>query len=208
MTHAAVLGSKKKGIVFVISAPAGTGKTTLAEMLVQEFSSVVESVSFTTRNPRPGEIEGRHYHFVSVEEFKRLAESGEFIEHVRLYNDYYGTSKSWIESRQKDGKHVLLVIDTQGALALQKAAFKAVYVFVLPPSLEVLKERLILRGTEASEKIQERLSIASKEIALAKFYDYCIVNDNLHVTYQVIRSIVIAEGHRVEKDKSYIEEHL
>jgi len=202
-----LLGQKKQGLVFVISAPAGTGKTTLADMLVKEFSRVVESVSFTTRPPRPGEVEGQHYHFVSVEEFQFLAAKGEFIEHVRLYNDYYGTSKSWIESRQKQGKHVLLVIDTQGALALQKSAFKAVYVFVLPPSLEELKERLVLRGTEAGEKIQERLSIADKEMALAKFYDYSIVNDDLQEAYDALKSIIIAEEHRVDKDKLHKEEH-
>lgn len=193
---AKLLGNVKKGLVFVVSAPAGTGKTTLVHMLTQEFPCVVGSVSYTTRNQRPGEIAGVHYHFVSREEFESRIEKHEFLEFVQLYGDYYGTSKLTVQELQEQGKHVILVIDTQGALQL-KTRFPAIFIFLRPPSMQILRERLAQRKTESSVMIEERLAIAKKEMEAMCHYDYCITNDDLSTAYQVLRSILIAEEHRV-----------
>lgn len=185
----------KKGLVFVVSAPAGTGKTTLVRMLLEEFHQVVESVSFTTRPPRPNEIPGRDYHFISSEEFKQKIAEGEFIESANVFGNYYGTSRKFVEAQQEKGKHVVLVIDTQGALQL-RGQIDAVFIFISPPSIEELRARLYRRRSETEEAIEHRLSWAEKEIALAEKYDYHIVNDNLKTAYDVLRSILIAEEHK------------
>lgn len=193
-----ILGNLSKGLAFVISAPAGTGKTTLVSMLHQEFPCVVESVSYTTRKPRSYEIPGVHYHFVTEEEFESKIASNELLEYVRLYGYYYGTSKLWIEQQRQAGKHVILVIDTQGALLL-KGKFDAAFIFVVPPSIEELQRRLTLRRTEPPEVIEERLAWVKHELEACRFYDYKIINDDLNTAYQVLRSILIAEEHRLIK---------
>jgi guanylate kinase len=193
----ALLGNRERGLLFVISAPAGTGKTTLIQMLMQEFPHVITSISFTTRKPRPGEIPGEHYHFVTAEEFKRKIEQGDFLEFVQLYGDDYGTSKRWVEEQLSRGKYVILNIDTQGALQL-KNKFPAVFIFILPPSVEELRQRLIHRKTEPEAVIEQRLAWAQREIELASCYDYNVVNENLVTAYQVLRSILIAEDHRLK----------
>lgn len=190
-----VLGTLKKGLIFVVSAPAGTGKTTLVRMLQKEFSCVVESVSYTTRPPRPQEVPERDYHFIAVPAFEQKIKDGEFLEYAKVFGHYYGTSRKFLESQQNLGKHVVLVIDTQGAMHL-KGSLDAVFVFIQPPSMDVLKERLSARKSESSEAIEERLLWAKKEIALSKRYDYQIVNDRLDTAYDVLRSILIAEEHR------------
>ena len=195
-----LLGNSKMGLAFVVSAPAGTGKTTLVQMLAQEFSCIVESVSFTTRLQRPGEIAGVHYNFVSNEEFESKIASNDFLEFVQLYGCYYGTSHRAVQELQRQGKHVILVIDTQGAQQL-KTWFPATFIFLQPPSLEILRERLVLRKTETLPVIEQRLAIAEKEIEASCHYDYCIINDDLSTAYQVLRSIIIAEEHRIQKNK-------
>jgi guanylate kinase len=192
-----VLGNLKQGLLFVLSAPAGTGKTTLIHRLTAEFPSVVQSITYTTREPREEEINGIHYHFISKEEFEKKIKNNDFLEFVDLYGYYYGTSREAILSELNQGKHVFLVIDTQGALKIRKI-FPACHIFVLPPSLEELSVRLKKRKTETAESFQKRIELSKKEIALASQYDYNIVNDNLEVAYQVLRSIVIAEEHKVK----------
>lgn len=186
----------RKGTLFVISAPAGTGKTTLVRMLLEEFHHrVVESVSYTTRFPRPNEVPGRDYHFISAEEFQKKISEGEFLEYAQVFGNYYGTSRKAVEAQQEKGKHVVLVIDTQGALQL-KDKLEAVFIFISPPSLEELKARLHRRKSESDEAIDHRLSWAEKEMALSGHYSYHIVNDNLKVAYDALRSILIAEEHK------------
>lgn len=189
-----LLGNKERGQVFIISAPAGTGKTTLVQMLTKEFPCVVVSVSYTTRLPRGEEVNGVHYNFVTKEEFERKIEEGEFLEYAKVYGDYYGTSRHWVENRLSQGKHVLLVIDTQGALSL-KEKYPASFIFIAPPSIEELRNRLVRRGTEKPEKIEQRLEWSRNEMQAAKYYDYYIVNDDLHIAYQVLKSILIAVEH-------------
>lgn len=193
-----LLGNLKKGLVFVLSAPAGTGKTTLVQKLCKEFSCIVQSVSYTTRPRRYNEASGDHYHFVTKETFEKKIVEEEFLEYVKLYNDYYGTSKKWVENKVESGKHVILVIDTQGALQLVDT-LDARFIFIAPPSLTELKQRLVIRNTDSKESIAKRLEWAKKELEAAHYYDYLIVNDSLEIAYEVLRSIVIAEEHRVNK---------
>lgn len=190
-----LLGGLAKGLVFVLSAPAGTGKTTLVRMLTEEFHSVVQSISYTTRKMRHNEIDGRDYHFISEAEFERMIQQGAFLEYARVFGYYYGTSKETIEQAVQKGKHIALVIDTQGAMALQKT-IDAVYIFIRPPNLEELKKRLHGRKSDTLETIDTRLSWAAKELQAAESYDYLIVNEDLLIAYQILRAIFIAEEHK------------
>jgi guanylate kinase len=190
-----LLCNHDKGLLFVLSAPAGTGKTTLVNMLTNEFDCIEPSISYTSRQPRDGEVNGVSYHFISPEEFEQKIEKGDFLEYVKLYDHYYGTSREWVEKTLAKGKHVFLVIDTQGGLFL-KGKFPAIYIFLMPPSVEELKNRLEKRMTEDEDTIEKRLSIVQEEMERGSHYDYHIINDDLNTAYQVLRSIVIAEEHR------------
>src|SRR3984885_7737170 len=190
-----LLGNLKRGLLFVISAPAGTGKTTLARMLVEEVPCVVQSVSFTTRMPREGEISGVHYNFLIKREFEKRIDKNDFLEHAQIYGDYYGTSADWVEQKCAEGKHVILVIDTQGALQVREKC-AATLIFIMPPSLDELRQRLMMRKTETSNVIEKRLEWSRHELEAGKAYDFTIVNDELGVAYQVLRSILISEEHR------------
>lgn len=191
-----LINNQQEGLVFIISAPAGTGKTTLVQLLTREFPNVIASVSYTTRQPREGEVNGTHYHFVTRDDFESRIAASDFIEYVNLYGYYYGTSREWIINQQKQGKHVVLVIDTQGALQL-KGRLTAVSIFIKPPSLNILRGRLANRKTETPDMIEKRLDWAKTELKAIPYYDYLIVNDDLQIAYQVLRSIIIAESHRV-----------
>jgi guanylate kinase len=190
-----LLGNLKKGLAFVVSAPAGTGKTTLVSRLTEEFPCVIQSISYTTRPMRPNEQQGIDYHFISEEEFLRKAQQGQFLEYARVFDYYYGTSKQFIIDQQTQGKHVVLVIDTQGALQL-KEFFTASFIFISPPSFEELYQRLHKRQTEAPHVVEQRLSWAEKEVEAAYHYDYHIINEDIEIAYHVLKSIFIAEEHR------------
>jgi guanylate kinase len=190
-----LLGETNEGLIFIVSAPAGTGKTTLVHRLVEEFPSIIASISFTTRKPRIGEVPGVHYHFIAESEFEAKIAAGDFLEYVKLYGTYYGTSHQWIKEQQQQRKHVVLVIDTQGALLL-KDKIDAISIFIRPPSVEVLRQRLTQRQTESLEMIEKRLEWARRELEVAQQYDYQLVNDDLEVAYHIFRSIFIAECHR------------
>lgn len=196
---------KKEGLIFIVSAPAGTGKTTLVKRLVQEFPHVKTGISYTTRKPRQGEINGVDYNFIEESEFKAKIHAGELLEYVQLYGFYYGTSSSWVEEQIKNGHHVVLVIDTQGGLNLKlkgsslglKSKVHAVFIFIEPPSLEELKRRLLIRKTEPDHVIEQRLACAAREMQQGKQYDYKIINDQIDAAYHVLRSILVAEEHRI-----------
>ena len=191
-----LLGNLDQGLVFVLSAPAGTGKTTLVRMLRDEFPTVVDSVSCTTRLPRSGEVNGKDYFFLKKEDFEDKIQADEFLEYAKVFDHYYGTLKQHVIDNQKRGKHVVLVIDTQGAMQLKEKKFPAIYIFISPPSLQALRERLFKRNTEHPELIEQRLSWAKQEMSLAEKYDYHMVNDNLARAYEILRSIFIAEEHK------------
>ncbi len=187
----------QKGIAFIVSAPAGAGKTTLVNMLIKEFSCIEASTSCTTRRPRAGEVDGKDYFFIDTEEFRERIAQGDFLEYAEVFGYEYGTSKEQLQSKLDQGKHVFLVIDTQGAMHLKKINFKAVFIFIAPPSVKALEERLIKRQSEDEESRNKRLSWAKQELEASKEYDYLVVNDDLKEAYSVLRSIVIAEEHRV-----------
>lgn len=191
-----LLGALPRGLVFIVSAPAGTGKTTLVNMLMDEFACVVASISFTTRPPRQGEVNGVHYYFISEEEFAQKISKGEFLEYVRLYGYYYGTSRVWMEAQRAQGKHVILVIDTQGTMQL-KGQIDATTVFISPPSLSELENRLLLRNSEPKSVIEQRIQWAHEEMKAQDHYDYRIINDDLSIAYQALRSILIAQEHKI-----------
>lgn len=187
---------QERGFLFVVSAPAGTGKSTLVNRLLAEFPDrVQESCSCTTRTKRAGEVADKDYFFLSVEAFKQGIEEQDFLEYASVFGNYYGTRKKEVERIQNRGKNVVLVIDTQGALALM-GKVEATFIFITPPSLQVLRERLVARNTESAEKIEERLSWASQELAQVSHYDYHFVNDDLEVSYQILRSIIIARQYQ------------
>jgi guanylate kinase len=185
----------KKGQLFVLSAPAGTGKTTLVTKLIQERGDIVQSLSYTTRAPRGDETNGRHYNFVTVPEFEQMIKDKKFLEHVKLYGDYYGTCKAWVQEQLAQGKHVILVIDTQGAMQL-KGQCEGTFIFIKPPNLQELKRRLLMRRTEPEDVIQKRLKWAEKEMELASKYDYVLINDDIDTAYKTLKSIVIAQEHK------------
>lgn len=192
-----LLGNSERGLLFVISAPAGTGKSTLIEMLQDEFpDKIAQSCSSTTRPPRPGEIDEKQYDFVTTEEFEKKIAQHEFLEYAKVFGNYYGTRKEAVDLLLAQGKHVVLVIDTQGALKVQQQKLEAVFIFLSPPSFDELRARLFRRSTEDEGKIQERLLWAKQEIGMIPYYDYHIINDHLEITYQVLRSIFIAEEHK------------
>lgn len=188
-------GAKRRGLLFVLSAPAGTGKTTLVKKLQRGYPNVVQSISSTTRAVRLGEVEGEDYFFVTKAEFEEKIQTDAFLEYVKLYGDYYGTSREWVEENLSQGKHVFLVIDTQGALKLIDTV-ACTLIFVHPPSMEELKRRLVGRQTESIDVIEKRLEWAKSELEKAQFYDYSIVNDDIDIAHQVLKSIVVAEEHR------------
>lgn len=190
-----LLGNLSRGLIFVMSAPAGTGKTTLANRLLAEFPLVQRSITFTTRLRRQDEIDGIDYYFIQETEFLEKEKKGEFLECVELFGARYGTCRSAIEKGRKEGFHQLLVIDTQGAAKLM-GKLDATFIFIAPPSFSELRARLEGRSSEKGEELEVRLSWAKSEIECSKRYDYIVVNDSLDVAYQVLRSILIAEERR------------
>ncbi len=191
-----VLGGYERGLAFVLSGPSGAGKTTLVDMLCKEFDCIERSISFTTRAPRASEREGIDYNFITKEEFEEKIEKGDFLEYAKVFDHYYGTSKSFVEAQKDKGKHVILVIDTQGAMQLM-GSYDASFVFVSPPSIEILRMRMLLRNSETETTIEQRLSWAKKEMELSFRYDYLVLNQDLKDAYQVLKSILIAEEHKI-----------
>ena len=166
------------GSLFVVSAPSGAGKTSLVKALLKNDSAICLSVSYTTRAPRPGEVNGVDYHFVSVDDFREMAARGEFLESAEVYGNYYGTSQAWIAGEIAAGRDILLEIDWQGAAQVRKHFPEAVTLFILPPSIEALRERLSGRGQDSAEVIEKRMAAARDDIGHAAEFEYIIVNDD------------------------------
>ena len=199
--------SRNKGKLYVISGPSGTGKGTICAEILKEIGNEF-SVSMTTRSPRPGEVHGKEYYFVTKEEFEANIAAGGFLEYATVFDNYYGTPKEMVINRLERGCNVILDIDVQGGLKVKKAKPEAVLIFILPPSLEVLRSRLEGRGTESREDVEKRLGQAVNEIKLIGEYDYYIVNDVLEESVQTIKSIMLAEASRVpEAVKPIIKEY-
>ncbi len=197
----------KRPLLLIVSAPSGAGKTTLCDRLVAEFNTIAYSVSCTTRAPRAGEVEGADYFFLSEEEFDRRVKAGDFLEHALVHGHRYGTLKRMVLDAFRQGRDVLMDIDVQGARQIRTQLAQGpaddplraglVDIFIAPPSLEVLRQRLHGRGQDAEAVIERRLQMAENEMAHWREYRYLVVNDQLETSYDALRAIVLAEHHRV-----------
>jgi guanylate kinase len=182
----------RKGALLIISAPSGAGKTTICRKLLARRKDLKYSVSCTTRAPRPGEREGKHYFFLSLEDFKRKIRRGELLEWATVHDAFYGTPRRFIEDQLKRGGNVIMAIDVQGAMSIRRKHPAAILVFVLPPSMDALKARLAGRR-DATEIVAKRLANSRGELAAAKDYDYVVVNDTLETAVNQISCILTAE---------------
>ena len=187
------------GNVFVLSAPSGTGKSTLARRLVKELPDLDFSVSCTTRQPRPGEVDGQDYCFVDDATFDAMVAQDGFVEWVQVYDRRYGTSRAWIREHLATGRDILLDIESKGARRVHEAMPEAVMVFLLPPSSRELAARLTGRGDESAEQVRIRLDYAKHELAQWGNYDYLVVNDTVEQAYRRLESIIIATRCRRER---------
>ncbi|MBI1883376.1 MAG: guanylate kinase [Chlamydiae bacterium] len=191
------------GLLIVISSPSGGGKTTVRKKLLEMLPDLFYSVSCTTRKPRSGEIDGKDYFFISPEEFQKRKEKNLFLEYAQVYQSFYGTPREPIDQALKEGKDVLLDVDTQGALQIQSKR-KSVLVFILPPSLEILKGRLYHRKTDTDLEINLRLKEFHREIQVAQRYDYGVTNDRIDTTVLTLQAIILAERHRLERQREWV----
>ncbi|MDO4938004.1 MAG: guanylate kinase [Sutterellaceae bacterium] len=184
--------AKHAGRLFMVTAPSGAGKSSLVNALLAQDNAIQLSISHTTREPRPGEVNGREYHFISVNEFEERKERGEFLESALVHGNYYGTSRIWIEQQMAAGKDVLLEIDWQGARQVREKFEGTVGIFILPPSIDALEARLHKRGTDSEATITRRLLGAGAEIAHAPEFEFVIINDNFETALKQLCSIVTA----------------
>ena len=180
------------GCLYAIVAPSGAGKSSLVHALLEREPDIGLSISYTTRAPRPGEQSGREYFFVTNEEFAAMVKRGEFLEHAEVYGNFYGTSRIWIEKTRAAGSDVLLEIDWQGARAVKKLFRDMTYIYILPPSIEVLRERLVKRGKDSKEVIERRLSEAREDLKHVHEADYVIINEDFSVALTDLQSVVRA----------------
>jgi guanylate kinase len=184
---------KREGVLYVISAPSGAGKTSLCKEIIDIFPGLRHSVSYTTRTPRVGEVHGRDYFFVELQEFQRMIGAGEFAEWAEVHGNFYGTSLATLEESRSKGIDLILDIDIQGARQLKERFEGGVYIFVLPPDLGELRRRLESRSSDSPEVIERRIGNAGGEIKEARWYDYIIVNDDFPVAVEQLKSVLIAE---------------
>lgn len=182
----------------VVSGPSGAGKGTICkELLSRRGDDITVSISATTRSPRDGEVEGVNYFFLKKDKFKEMIEEGEFLEYAQVYDNFYGTPKKFVMDELLAGRNVLLEIDIQGAMQVREKYPEGVFVFVLPPSMKELKNRIIGRGSETAETLEKRFSSAFSEIDYIEKYDYYIINDKVDKATDTLVSIIDAESHRV-----------
>ena len=193
------LKKKGSGIIFIVSAPSGAGKTTLIRKVMEEVSGLQFSVSHTTRPPRVGEEEGKDYYFVTFSFFQKMVEQGNFLEWAEVLGNYYGTVMPDLNRLDSERVDLILDIDTQGARKVRQQVDRAIAIFVLPPSPEALQKRLVRRGLDAPEIIQRRLSNAKKEIEEAHGYHYVILNEGIEEAVEALKAIIIAERCKKEK---------
>ncbi|MFQ5916911.1 MAG: guanylate kinase [Candidatus Binatia bacterium] len=192
-----------KGVIFILSAPSGAGKTTLTKRLVKIFPDIMLSISYTTRTPRSGEIPGLDYYFVPQKRFEMMRAKGDFAEWANVHGNFYGTPRRPLEQSIRSGKDVLLDIDVQGSKKVKSRYRDAVSIFLLPPSWQELERRLAGRGTDRRETIRQRLESARRELKEVKRYDYLIVNQKIQPTLELLKSIVRAERMRVSRVKKW-----
>ena len=195
---------ERRGKLIVVSGPSGAGKSTVIAKVMERRNDLCFSVSATTRKPREGEVDGVNYFFVSGTEFDRMIGDDELLEHAEYNRDNYGTPRAYVEEKRRAGMHVLLDIEVQGARQVRERVPEAIKIFVIPPTLQVLEQRLRGRGTETEEQIQRRLARARGEYREADFYDYVVINDNLETAANELNAIITAELCRYAERKNYL----
>lgn len=188
-----------KGFLLVLSGPSGSGKGTVSEALMKKNKDVKYSTSVTTRTPRPTEVNGENYFFATIDEFEDMVKNDELLEHAFVHTNYYGTPKKFVFDEIEKGEIVLLEIDVQGALQIKKKYKEAVFIFLLPPTMDELKHRIIKRGTESEDDINTRFSNAFKELDFVGEYDYFVVNEKVDQAVIDIENIIAAERLRVKR---------
>ncbi|WP_202079910.1 guanylate kinase [Caldalkalibacillus salinus] len=184
---------KGRGLLIVLSGPSGVGKGTVCSALRSQSQNFVYSVSATTRAPREGEVDGVNYFFKTKAEFERMIEQNELLEWAEYVNNYYGTPRAYVEEQLDKGNDVFLEIEVQGALKVKEKFPEGVFIFLAPPSMEELKNRITTRGTETDESLKNRLSVAKEEIGMIEHYDYAVVNDEVDLACDRIKAIITAE---------------
>ena len=198
---------KDKGRLIVISGPSGSGKSTVVNRAIQGREDMCFSTSVTTRSPRPGEVDGKDYFFIDPQRFQEMVERDELLEHAQYVAHSYGTPRAFVEQKLNEGLNVILDIEVQGARQVREKMQNAVLIFIIPPSLEELRRRLVNRGTDAADVIEARLQRAAEELKEADLYDYLIINDDLDTAAREFTSILTAEHcrvpHRIHLLKDY-----
>lgn len=199
----------KKGLCFVVSAPSGAGKTSLCKAILKKMPRLKFSISYTTRRPRAGEVNGNDYFFVDEVYFKEGIAQNEFLEWAKVHGHYYGTSKKQLEACMDKGIDVLLDIDTQGAEQLQASSAEGIYIYILPPSFDILQQRLLNRGSDAPEEIERRLKKAGDEIRCYHRYHYLIINEDFEAAKKNLQAIILAERARLgTANRCWVEEQF
>lgn len=196
------------GFLLVLSGPSGSGKGTVSQAIMKENKEIVFSTSVTTRIPRPGEVNGENYFFVSKTKFEQMVEKDELLEHAFVHTNYYGTPKQFVFDQIENGEIVLLEIDVQGALQIKKKYKEAVFIFLIPPTMEELRNRLVKRDTESEEEINTRFKNAFRELDFVGEYDYFVINDKVSQAVIDIENIIAAEKLRVKRHKDIKSEVL
>ncbi len=197
------MNKKVRGSLIILSGPSGAGKGTIHNELLKHDSNLKYSVSMTTRTPRDGEVDGIDYHFVSVEEFKKEIKNNSFLEYAEVHGNYYGTLKREVERDIDNGYDVILEIDIQGAINIKSQKEDGIFIFIMPPSMRELKNRLVKRGTETKDKLVERFKNAYKEVNEMTKYNYVVINDEVEIAVKKVEAILIAERCRVDRIEEF-----
>ena len=190
------------GSLFIITAASGTGKTSLVKQLLATTNDLTVSVSHTTRNPRPGEIDGQHYHFTDITSFTAAIDEGKFLEHAEVFGNYYGTSEHSVRAQLESGLDVILEIDWQGALQVKRLFPNAIMIFILPPSVATLRQRLSTRATDSTDVIEQRLAGSVHEMSQYVHADYVVINDNFEVALTELKAIIVADRQTLARQQS------
>lgn len=195
---------KKNGTLIVLSGPSGAGKGTICNELLKQVDTLNLSISMTTRSPRESEVDGKDYYFVTKEQFEEYIAKGNFLEYAKVHGDnYYGTPKNKVEEILSSGRDIILEIDIQGALEVKEKMKEGIFIFIMPPSMRELKDRLVKRNTESKDKIIERFKNAYKEINEVTKYNYIVINDEVQSAVDKVKAIILAEKCRVDRIEDF-----